>query len=141
MAKREHPRYENTEWEDYEFREFPMMVYPGSADGGKTPDRDPRKPGAFLQDPVVVNDEAERRAVLELEPEEAEGPAEPRKREFVETSASGVRRLKTPDDDRREALEEAEALGVQVDKSWSLARIQDAIDTHRAEQATPKEVV
>lgn len=141
MAKREHPRYENTDWPDYEFREFPMMVYPGSSDGGRTPDRDPKKPGAFLQDAIVVNNEAERRAALELEPEEAEEAPAARKAEFVETSSRGVRRLKTADDDRAEALEEADALGVQVDKSWSLARIQDAIDTHRAEAAAPKEVV
>lgn len=131
MAKREHPRYENTEWPDYEFREFPMMLYPGSEDGGKTPDRHPTQPGKFLQDPVIVQNEEEARAVLGLA---AEGSKKaPEAPTLIDAAGSrGVRRVRTEADDKAAVLEEAEVLGLPVDKSWSIARIQDAIDTHKA---------
>jgi hypothetical protein len=129
MARREHPRYETTEWPEYEFKEFPMMVYPGSKDGGKTPDRDPKKPRKYLQTPVVVNNEAELRTALALAPEDVDEAT---------ASNSGIgrgtaRRMKTADDERAVLLEEADSLGLTVDKSWSIARLQDAIDTKKAE--------
>lgn len=131
MAKREHPRYENTEWPDYEFHEFPMMVYPGSADGGKTPDRDKARPGKFLQQPVVVNSEEERRTVLEIdEPVERDAPRAPSA--VLVEGPGGAKRLQTEDDERTALITEAETLGVQIDKRWSVIRIQDAIDTHKA---------
>src|SRR5207245_434885 len=75
MARKEHPRYENCDFGDYEFAEWPMAIYPGSSDGGKTPDRDPRRPGVFLQPVVIVNSEEERRQVLGLdEPVPQEAP-------------------------------------------------------------------
>lgn len=133
MARREHPRYENTEWPDYEFMEYPMMVYPGSNDGGKTPDPHPTRPGKFLQEGVIVKDEQERRDVLQIaDPVEQEAPRA-RKTQLVPTATKGVSRVKTEDDERAELLQEAETLGVQIDKSWSLARLQDAIDTHKQE--------
>lgn len=131
MAKREHPRYEHTEWPDYEFHEFPMMVYPGSNDGGKTPDPDPRRPGTFLQQAVCVNSEEERRAVLDIaDPVPPEAPA-PASTTLVDNGA-GTKRLQTEEDQRAELIQQAETLGVQIDKRWAVARIQDAIDAHRA---------
>jgi|ERR1700756_1329858 len=125
MAK-EHPRYAASEWPDYEFQEWPMAIYPGSKDGGKTPDPHPTKPGVFLQECVIVQNEDERRLVLELDPQEPEAPRAPRKPTLVEDNS--VKRLQTDEDERKALLEEAEVLGVQVDKRWGIARIQDAID-------------
>lgn len=130
MAKREHPRYETTEWPDWSFEEWPMMVYPGSADGGKTPDRHPTKAGAFLQTPVIVHSEEERRAVLEIEEPVEKEAARPVSTTLVDAGA-GVKRLQTEDDQRLALITEAETLGVQIDKRWSVARMQDAIDTYK----------
>lgn len=132
MARREHPRYENTEWDEYEYREFPMMIYPGSKDGGKTPDPNPRLPGQFLQKAVTVANEAERRAVLDLAPEETDTPA-PKKPRLIEGATKGSSRLETPEDERLALLQVAETKGIKVDKTWSIARIQDAIDTFDAD--------
>lgn len=118
MAK-VHPRYENYEYE-YEFHEYPMAVYPGSSDGGKTPDPHPNKPGQFLQPCVIVQNDEERQKVLGL----AEGGSG----ELV-AGVGGAQRLKTEEDERRALIERAEVLGVQVDKRWGLARLQDAIDS------------
>lgn len=130
---REHPRYADTEWPEYEFHEFPMMVYPGSKDGGKTPDKHETKPGKFLQTGIIVNTEEERREVLGID---AEVPADrafksdPNK---LVDAGGGAKRLATEADERAALLERAEVLGVTVDKRWSLARIEDAIQTHQAE--------
>lgn len=129
MARKEHPRYENTEWPDYEFHEFPMMVYPGSADGGKTPDADPSKPGKFLQTPVTVHDEAERRAVLEIDTPVDPEPARAPSRALVD-NGDGTQRLQTAEDERNELISKLETAGVQYDKRWGLARLQDAWDEH-----------
>jgi hypothetical protein len=138
MAKREHPRYENTEWPDYEFREYPKMVYPGATD--------PTKPygpnGKPLKGIQVHNAEEERVALgLEDDGEEADTrkPATATKEgalrggKTVATGARGVERLRTDDDEKAEVVAEAETLGIKFDKAWSAARIQDAIDTYRAE--------
>lgn len=117
---REHPRYANFEWPEYEFREFPLMIYPGSADGGKTPDPLMRKghrvPGKFVQDGVVVNSPEEMKLALESE-------------DLETVEEGGVTRIKTPEDERQELLGRAETAGVKVDKRWSATRIQDAIDS------------
>ncbi len=127
---REHPRYASTDWPEWEFIEFPKMVYPGSKDGGKTPDRDPKRPGVLLQAGVIVNDEAELRVALELAPAEAEdaAPAKPR---LVEATG-GAQRLATPDDDIKALRQQCDELGVTYDKKWGAGRLQDAIDTHNA---------
>lgn len=113
---KEHPRYTNFEWPDYEFREFPMMVYPGAPDQKKPYGRD----GKPLKG-VLVNDEAEYAQVM------GDGGTAA----TVETSASGVSRVRTEADQKAALVEEAETLGVTFDKRWSVARIQDAIDAHR----------
>lgn len=129
MARKEHPRYESTEWEDYEFREYPMMVYPGSADGGRTPDRDPRTPGKFLTPAVLVNNEEERRLALDIDtPVEAE--PEPQRTRTLVDAGNGTQRLQTPEDERNELIERLETAGVQYDKRWGLVRLQDAWDEH-----------
>lgn len=118
MANREHPRYQSHEWPDYEFNEYPMMVYPGAADQ-KKPYGANGKPLAG----IVVNNEAEFREALGLD-EDGKAPA------TVEDK--GVTRLKTEADEQADLLAEAEVLGVKVDKRWGLAKLQDAIDTHKA---------
>lgn len=132
MAK-EHPRYENTEWPDWEFHEFPMMVYPGAADQKKPyDDRGRPLPG------VIVNTAQEADEALGIdrserveEAEAAPAPAKPRGQ--VPTGSKGVSRMKTEDDERAELIAEAEVLGIQqFDRSWSIARMQDTIDTFKA---------
>ena len=125
MAK-EHPRYADTEWPAWEFREYPMAVYPGSSDGGRTPDPNPDwNPGQkhskrWLQECVIVQNEEERLQVLG-------GDAK------TVTDSSGAQRVATEADERAALIAEADRLGVVIDKRWSLARIQDAIDSHKAE--------
>lgn len=137
MAK-EHPRYADMDWPPWEFVEFPMMVYPGSADGGRTPDRNEHhNPGdkrskPFLQDGVIVNSEEERRQVLGIDEAVPADPAFQASGRLVD-GAGGAKRLATEADERAELIAEAERLGVVIDKRWSLARIQDAIDSHKAE--------
>lgn len=130
MARKEHPRYESTEWPDYEFHEFPMMVYPGSKDGGKTPDRDPSRPGKFLQTPVTVNSEEERRLALDIDaPVEPE--REPERTRTLVDAGNGTQRLQTPEDERNDLMERLDTAGVQFDRRWGLARLQDAWDEHQ----------
>lgn len=134
MARREHPRYENTEWDDYEFREYPLMYYPGAKDQSK-----PYGANGKPLRGIVVKNAAELREARGLEePDEPEAPAPTRKPTTVPTGAKGVERLRTEEDDRKEALEQADVRGLKVDKSWSLARIQDAIDTYDAENGRAK---
>lgn len=140
MGKREHPRYENTEWPDYEYREYPKIVYPGAKDQSK-PYGANGKPLRGIQ----VNSEEEEREALGLEDDGAEAetaaPTTARKNgaqrggATVSTSARGVERLRTEEDEKNDLIEEAETLGIQFDRSWSPARLQDAIDTHKAEKA------
>lgn len=113
---REHPRYSAMaeSWPDYEYREYPLMVYPGAKDQAKPYDAK----GRPLKGIVVNNDE---------ERDEALGATAP---ETVQEG--GVTRLKTEADDHAELLAQAEVMGVKVDKRWGVARLQDAIDTHRA---------
>lgn len=115
---REHPRYADMEFPEYEWQEFPRMVYPGAPDQKKPYD----KKGRPLKG-VIVNDDAEMAAALGT----VEDAPEP---EFV-PAAGGAERLKTAEDEKAELLEEAEVLGVQVDKRWGVAKIQDAIDAHK----------
>lgn len=136
MAK-EHPRYANADWPEWEFREFPMMVYPGAADQKKPYDAD----GKVLPG-VLVNSEEERREVLNIEDEPAEVEVAPKAApkpkapaKLVATATPGVKRVATEADELTELQGEAEDLGVTYDRSWSLARLQDAIDTHKAQKA------
>ena len=136
MARREHPRYENAEFPDYEYREFPMMVYPGADDPAKPYKTKGKQAGKPL-DGIIVNNEEERRVALGLASEEQEETGATRKAlptrggKTMPTSAKGVDRLRTDDDEKEDLLQEADNLGLKVDKSWSVARIQDAIDTHK----------
>lgn len=137
MARREHPRYENTEWPEYEFREYPMMVYPGAEDPSRPYNTKGKTRGKPLRG-VIVNNDAERRAALELvDEDEAEDTGATRKAlptrggKTMPTGSKGVDRMRTSDDEKEEILQEADILGIKVDKSWSVARIQDAIDTYK----------
>lgn len=142
MAK-EHPRYAlmSDSWPDWEFVEFPMMVYPGAADQKK-----PYGPNGRPLPGVIVNSPEEADEVLGIDrsapatAEEDAGREEPPvspppapARKIVATTAKGVSRMETPEDQRAEMIAEAERLGIrQFDKSWSPARMQDTIDTFKA---------
>lgn len=135
MAK-EHPRYQSMEWPDWEFQEFPAMIYPTAPDPKKPYDERGRPlPG------VIVQNQAEADEVLGIdrsaaEPQEGvEGnSAAPTPRTAVPTASPGVSRLPTAEDEKAELIAEAERLGIQqFDKRWSIARMQDCIDTFKAE--------
>lgn len=114
MAK-EHPRYAETEWEAWEFREYPLMVYPGAKDQSRPYDeRGKPLPG------VIVHSAEEAKRALGGEVS------------TVSTSSKGVSRIETDDDSRERVIAEARELGIKFDKSWSVARIQDAIDSAKS---------
>lgn len=120
---REHPRYANMEFPDYEYREFPMMVYPGAPDQKKPYGKN----GRPLRG-VIVNDEAEYAKVMT-----AEAGAKP---VLVSTGAAGVERVQSAEDERLAALKNARELGIpNVDGRWSLARIESAVDAYTAARA------
>lgn len=120
MARKEHPLYENAEWPDYEFREFPMMVYPGA--------RSPKNPEYFSEDDelprgkhvgdlkfvgVIVQNDEELDRVL--------GGAKT-------VTEAGVTRVRTEEDDRQALIVKASQMGIQVDRRWGVSRLQTAID-------------
>lgn len=130
MAK-EHPRYQFTEWPDYEFHEFPMMVYPGADDPLKPYDAK----GKVLPG-VIVNNAAEADTALGIdrseEPEAGAPEPKPKAGKAVPSASPGVSRMETEDDQHTALNEEAATLAIpKFDKSWSLARKQDAIDTFK----------
>lgn len=144
MAK-ENPRYEHTVWPDWEYREFPMMVYPGAADPlvAEYITEGPRKGQPIAG--VIVKDAAEADEVLGIDRTDgaaaapAPKPEAPRyspKKKIVPTDSPGVSRVSTVADEHAELDAEAERLGIpKFDKSWSPARKQDAIDTFKAAEA------
>lgn len=132
MAKREHPRYENMEWPDWEFQEYPMMYYPGAKDQKKPYIHAPGSAdhGKPLKG-VIVNNDEELRSLIEGDRRAAAG--EDSGVDMVATNVKGVSRVRTEADDKAELIEEAEALGVTFDRRWGVAKLQDAIDAFRAE--------
>jgi hypothetical protein len=108
------------------------MVYPGAPDQKKPYDAH----GKVLPG-VIVNSAAEADEALGIdrsEPEtEAPAPV-PKARTPVPTSANGTSRMPTAEDARTDLIAEAERLGIQqFDKTWSVARMQDTIDTFKTE--------
>lgn len=119
MARREHPRYENMEWPDWEFREYPMMVYPGAKDPRKpeyeVADRGRNRGRTVLRFPgVVVKNDEELKAVLD-------GSAE-----FNPTSGE----ILTEEDSRQALIRECMTQGLQIDKRWGVEKLQKALDDH-----------
>jgi len=113
------------EWPDYEFQEYPKMVYPGAKDQNKPY---VTKPGRAFGKPlggILVNNEEEERQALSLPDEDDDS--------LIETGAPGTRRLVTEDDERTALIERADVLGVQVDKRWSTARLTAAIEAAQGE--------
>lgn len=98
---REHPNYARMEFPEYEFREFPKMLYPSNADDPFTPVYTKGVPC----EGIIVNDEEEQMAVLA-------------------TLAPPVREA----DERKRLIALAEVDGVTIDKRWSLAKITAAIE-------------
>src|SRR4051812_22663121 len=110
---REHPRDASMEWEEWAFKEFPMMIYPGAPD--------PKKPydakGKVLPG-IIVNSPEEADAALGIDRSEepaAPAPKAAAARRLVPGPTKDTQRLSNDEDDRKELLEEAEALGVQID--------------------------
>jgi hypothetical protein len=142
MAKREHPRYENTEWPDYEFREYPKMVYPGATDPTK-----PYGPNGKPLKGILVHNAEEEAVALGLEDDGEESTPASGATATKEGAPGAARRW--PPRPRRGAHAHArgrEGRGHrrgrdpgrhQFDKAWSLARILDAIDTYKAENTEP----
>lgn len=135
MAK-QHPRYAEMDFGDWEFNEWPMMIYPNAPNPLKPYDERGRPlPG------VIVQNQAEADEVLGIDRSAAEplegvegNSATPAPRTAVPTASPGVSRLPTPEDEKAELIAEAERLGIQqFDRRWSIARMQDCIDTFKAE--------
>lgn len=130
---REHPRYAamqekwDAEAEERGYREYPMMVYPGAKDQRKPYGAD----GKRLKG-LVVQNEDERDRALGLGQYAQAAPA-------AVVDDGGVQRLSNPEDERLALIAKAEQLGVQIDKRWGAARIQDAID--EAEKTWQKEII
>lgn len=116
MAKREHPRYENMDWPDWEFREFPMMIYPGAPDP-RVPvyHTEGRQRGKLKFAGLVVNDEDELARAL------AEGE------DVATITEDGRQRLTTAEDDRQALIAECDERGLKIDRRWASARLEDAI--------------
>lgn len=94
-------RYTDWEFPEYEFSEFPKMVYPGA--------EDPKKPYDSKGKPipgVLVNNEAEEATVLAGETVVHEA------------------------DVRAELIHQATSRGMQFDKRWGPERLQAAIEAH-----------
>lgn len=127
MAFKEHPRYANFEFPDYEFHEYPMMVYPGAPDQKKPyhPDTGKRLKG------VVVANEEEMRRVLG-DPDDTAGAR-------VAAGSPDTQRLESPEDLKEKAIRQAERLGVKIDKRWNIERIEAAIDQHVDELQAARE--
>lgn len=132
MAKREHPRYENMEWPDWEYQEYPLMYYPGAPDQKKPYINAPGSAdhGKPLKG-VIVNNEEEHRQLIEGDRRAAGGGDSGVV--LAPTSAKGVSRVRTEADEKAELIEEAESLGVTFDRRWGLAKLQEAIDAFRSE--------
>lgn len=111
---REHPRYEATEWPEYEFREFPMVYYPTASDQMKPYD----SKGKRLDGVTVQNQEELDRLLSNTA-------------ELQRTSSPGLKRVQTVEDAHAEAVVEAGQLGVKIDRRWGLERIQKEIATEK----------
>lgn len=127
-----HPRYaamaEQWEKDNEDWKEFPMMVYPGAPDPRQPVYAEPGdpgyKPGKLRYEGVVVQNEEELARVID-----GAGSS------GVHRELGQPARASTLEDDRDALLQEAANLGLkEVDPAWSLARIQDAIDTKKAEK-------
>lgn len=120
---RVHPRYSQMQekWDEEAaergWQEYPKMVYPGSKDGGKTPDRHPTRPGVFAQTPVLVNNEEEERAALGGDVE-------------LTDAGDGTKTILTDEDKRQELIEKLTIAGVQFDKRWGLPKLEAAWEEH-----------
>jgi hypothetical protein len=142
MAKREHPRYENMEWPDWEFQEYPMMYYPGAPNQKKPYIHAPGSVdhGKPLKG-VIVNNDEELKSLIEADRRAAAG--EESGIELTATSAKGVSRVRTEADVKAELIEHCEAAGVTFDRRWGIAKLQEAIDEHERllAEASGKDVV
>lgn len=113
MARREHPRYENMEWPDWEYIEFPMMIYPGAADP-RVPEYHINKKGrrVMTYPGVIVHSDEELDGVL--------------KGEIELDAVTGE--ILTEEDTRKALIRECEIQGLLVDKRWGIPKLQAALD-------------
>lgn len=120
MAKT-HPRYENADFGEWSFNEFPLMLYPGAPDPTKPVyETEGKNRGKLKFAGVIAEDEDEAKRIIAGA-------------QTVKPDDGGPARLETAEDALEAKQREATDMGVQFDKRWSLARLQDAIDTKRAE--------
>lgn len=120
MARREHPLYENADWDDYEFREFPMMIYPGA--------KNPRVPEYWSAEDDIPR--GKRAGELKFVGVTVENDEElDRVLGGAKTLTQGnVTRVETEEDERLGLIVKAGQMGVQVDKRWGVSRLKAAID-------------
>lgn len=126
-----HPRYlnmvERWEVENEEWREFPMMVYPGAADPRVPEYQEPGdkgyKPGSLRFEGVIVQDEEELEKVIAGDSHS------------ISRTEDGLARASTSKDEHDALLQEAANISLKVDRKWSPQRLRDAIDTAKADKA------
>lgn len=118
--------YTTMKFKPYQFEEWPQAIPVLNGVVQPTPYKDSGK----AHEVVIVNSQEELDAL--------QGPG-------VKTVAinpdvvSSPKRVETEDDIRSELYRQAEQSGAQIDKSWSVARIEDAITSHvKKAQKPPK---
>lgn len=110
IKQRQNTIYDNMEFPDYEFREFPMTVPVVDGKVQKTPYDANHKAHPV----VVVNDQSELDDLM--------GPGAV----MVEVAA-GSARLQNEDDIRAALYIQADQAGVTIDKRWTVARIEETL--------------
>lgn len=129
------------EWPDYEFLEFPMMVYVDTKaqkvlqKPTDHPRWDPGNPRSkrWVQDEVIVHSEQELK--------ELKATVETGGELKTVVSGPGVApRLATAEDERQALLQEADVLGVQVDKRWGADKLKAAIGAFKEEAGMEEDV-
>lgn len=130
-----HPLYSGHTFREYEFQEYPRMVYPGAENPKKPYSTEAGKGYGKPLPGVIVNDEEEESRALKLsqhfDAKHRPGNLE-RGGETVQTMAKGVHRLVSEEDRRASLIQEADNLGVQIDKRWKADRIEAAIEAHKS---------
>ncbi len=124
---RQSTRYDNMKFKPYEFAEFPQAIPVVGSEVQKSPYNAKGK----LHEVVIVNSQEELDALQG--PQVRLVPVNP-------DAAVSASRVETEDDVRAVLYVQAEQLGVQIDKRWSVERIESAVKTAAA-KAGNKDVV
>ena len=124
--------YDTMEFTPYEFSEWPQAIPVQDGKVMPTPYITEGRLKGKLHDVVIVNSQAELDALQG--PQVKVVPVNP-------DAASGPLRVETEDDLRAELYVQAEQVGAQIDKSWSVERIEAAIKKQAQKNKPAADVV